>query len=242
MRSDRQVNRDILLLFGKVPRPGDVKTRLLPWVAAEDACDLYRAFLYDIAERPRADWITTELWLADSATVERTVPAAIDLERSGLVREKQRGKDLIERMIDAFERSFGRGGERVVLRNTDSPLLPPEREEEGFAALRDGADVVLGPDLGGGYYLVGLRRPRPELFRDLPMSVPSNFDRTLLRARALGLRVEVLAPEPDVDDGDDLLELIRELRESAAARAFAPRTAVAALELGDRMKRARRVP
>jgi glycosyltransferase A (GT-A) superfamily protein (DUF2064 family) len=230
--------RDRLLLFGKLPRPGEVKTRLSPLLAAGESARLYAAFLSDIAALPRPASIAVELWLAPPLGEARSLPerlseAAHGASSPGLHSPRpaaawpapieQRGCDLRERMIDAFARSFEAGASRVVLRNTDSPLLPLARELEAFAALAAGADVVLGPDHGGGYYLVGLRRPLPELFRDLPISVPSNFDRTLSRARSLTRDVVVLAREADVDTPADVLELLAALRDPRLAAA-APAT------------------
>lgn len=234
---------DVLLLFGKVPRPGDVKTRLMPILDATEASELYCAFLRDIASRTRPAGVVTQLWLAPSLGLDSEVARTeCDLRRLPLSCERQSGSDLAERMIDAFQRVFESGARHVVLRNTDSPLLPIERELEAFAALHRGVDVVLGPDLGGGYYLVGMRRPCPALFSDLPMSVPSNFDRTLLRARSLGLAVEELKAEPDVDHAADLAELIATLLADSSAREFAPHTTRVALRFADRLRRSRTAP
>jgi rSAM/selenodomain-associated transferase 2 len=72
-----------------------------------------------------------------------------------------------------------------------------------FAALRR-KDLVLGPATDGGYWLIGLRRPAPALFADMPWSTNSVLERTLNRARSLGLSVHTLAPLPDVDRPEDL--------------------------------------
>jgi hypothetical protein len=72
-----------------------------------------------------------------------------------------------------------------------------------FTALRR-KDVVLGPATDGGYWLIGLRRPAPALFADMPWSTDSVLARTLERARSLGLAVGTLEPLPDVDRPEDL--------------------------------------
>jgi len=66
-----------------------------------------------------------------------------------------------------------------------------------------GADLVLGPATDGGYYLIGMREPVPELFQGIPWSTPQVLKATLDRARELGLRVELLSPLMDVDTIED---------------------------------------
>jgi glycosyltransferase A (GT-A) superfamily protein (DUF2064 family) len=63
---------------------------------------------------------------------------------------------------------------------------------------------VLGPAEDGGYYLIGLSEPRPELFYDVPWSTDAVFDVTTQRARAEGLSVAVIDPLADVDSVGDV--------------------------------------
>lgn len=211
---------EVLLLFGKEPVAGQVKTRLIPLIGALRAAQLYEAFLLDIVERRRDPGLELVLSLAppfDGPAMERRLPGIVPIE--------QRGVDLADRLEQAFVRQFARPGvDLVVIRNTDSPLLPVERERQAMRALREGADVVFGPDLGGGYYLVGQSRPIPELFGGVPTSVPGNYEATLARAVDRGLSVATLAAEPDVDDGEDLRLLVECLDRDASARELAPRT------------------
>ena len=72
------------------------------------------------------------------------------------------------------------------------------------------ADVVLGPAEDGGYYLVGLGAPAPELFVDVPWGTSTVYRTTLGRARALGRRIAVLPVWFDVDRARDLARLGRE--------------------------------
>jgi hypothetical protein len=93
------------------------------------------------------------------------------------------------RMADAFARAFARGAERVVLVGTDAPGVARETAIAALSAL-DAADVVIGPAEDGGYYLIALREPRPELFAGVAWSTPSVREETRARAAAAGLSVE----------------------------------------------------
>jgi hypothetical protein len=97
------------------------------------------------------------------------------------------------------------GATRILLRGSDSPALDGDSVARVLAAL-DANDLVVCPDLDGGYSLVGLQRPAPGLF-DHPMSTRSVLDDTLARAAELGLRAHVEAPSFDLDTIEDLNHL-----------------------------------
>ncbi len=221
-------------LFTKRPLPGVAKTRLSPILEPEQAAILARAMLLDRAESlgpvaalgPRlafanpvdADWFAENLpWLASQ--------------------EAQVGAGLGERLATHF-RSVLESGQvaSAVVIGSDQPLVPLERFEAAHRLLEDGADLVLGPDQGGGYYLVGLRAGRPELFLDIPMSSAGMCDRTAITGREQGLRVEMLAPEIDVDTGADLRLLLQCIdSDPKRAQQLAPRTVAAMADLRTRL-------
>lgn len=195
----------LTLLFAKHPEPGKVKTRLAPALDPRRAAALALAMLEDLVERHCAeDAYRTELHVHP--------PERRDWfeQRFALEVRVQEGEDLGERLAAAFEGALGRARTVVVL-GTDLPLLPRASVLEAHERLEAGADLVLAPDLGGGYGLVGLTRPAPRLFSAVPMSTSSMFARTLALAESLGLAAEVLAPVLDVDLPGDLERLRREL-------------------------------
>jgi rSAM/selenodomain-associated transferase 1 len=111
--------------------------------------------------------------------------------------------DLGDRMLAAFEWSFDRANTKVIIIGADSPGLPAEWIEEAFAGL-DEKDVVLGPTLDGGYYLIGLKSLQPALFIEVAWSTDSVFATTLDRVIELGLSLHLLAPLSDLDYPEDL--------------------------------------
>ncbi len=206
----------LLALFAKAPRPGEVKTRLVPPLTLEQAAELYEAMLRDILEQHAE---TTEFDLALGFTpadaagwFRRVAPPSYRLE-------VQQGATLGERMCGLFSHYTEAGYERIVLRGTDAPTLPAVRISEAFAALGR-ADLVLCPDLDGGYSLIGLRRRCDALF-ELALSRGDVLRETLARAHQAGLRSEVLSPHYDVDRGADLERLARDPAAKSAPRTFA---------------------
>ena len=207
-----------LIVFVKSPVPGDVKTRLIPHLSAEESAGLYRCFVVDIlgALSPNGD---TRLLVAYQPNSKMPDLSWLGF-RSAPEFFRQEGKSLGERLIHAFGVAFGRGCREVVIIGSDSPTLPASFIEQGFAALRD-ADVVLGPATDGGYYLIGLSRPCMKLFEDVAWSTDQVFERTARSAQAQGYRLRVLPTHYDVDTVEDLKVLQREL---ANGQHLAPRT------------------
>jgi rSAM/selenodomain-associated transferase 1 len=113
--------------------------------------------------------------------------------------------DLGTRLRSGFRWGFNEGN-LVCAVGTDIPELDRGMVEEAFSSLSDpgGPDIVVGPAFDGGYYLLGLRRPTPDLFERIPWSTEGVLDTTIARAARLGLTVASLPPLADVDRVEDL--------------------------------------
>jgi uncharacterized protein len=186
--------------MAKYPVPGRVKTRIAAALGAETACALQRAFVLDLADRLQVlpYSVTWAFWPASA-------PFAT-LVDSGRCRA-QSGRDLGERMAAAMDGEFADGGGRVVVLGADVPHVDLESVRGAMASLAGGADVVVGPALDGGYYLIGFRRRVPGFFRGIAWGTGDVFTATLARAREGGLRVELLPETFDIDEVADLTRL-----------------------------------
>ena len=205
--------RGVVIVFAKAPRPGEVKTRMCPPLSHGEAAELYASMLADVLEATaRAaqslgiDPVLAVHPPALCGELARDVPTPFRVV-------PQRGADLAARMAWAVREAAAGGVARMLLRGSDSPTLDGAALASAFDGL-DAHDVVLRPDRDGGYNLVGLRRPTPEIF-DHPMSTASVMADTLARASARGLLVQVAEPGFDLDTPADLRWLARE-RERAA--------------------------
>jgi rSAM/selenodomain-associated transferase 1 len=117
----------------------------------------------------------------------------------------QRGATLGDRMLHGIGDLLIAGFDRVVLIGSDLPTLPAAHVTAALDILKRRPDaVVLGPAEDGGYYLIGLTQPRPELFPQIPWGTPSVLQRTCDAADALGIPVERLPGWYDVDSISDL--------------------------------------
>jgi glycosyltransferase A (GT-A) superfamily protein (DUF2064 family) len=122
----------------------------------------------------------------------------------------QDGDGLAAGLVSAFQVFIGRGYRRVIAIDGDSPQLPPETVDRAFRLL-DEADVVVGPTMDGGYYLVGASTVQAKLFDTQRMSTGSALDSLMANAKGLGLRVALTEALYDVDEAEDLGRLAREL-------------------------------
>ena len=122
--------------------------------------------------------------------------------RSNWTTQPQGDGDLGARMNRAFTEAFARGAERVVVIGSDCIELAAKDIRSAFRELKN-YELVVGPAVDGGYWLIGLRMPRPELFREIAWSTDEVLGKTLQRAKTLGLRIQLLRILSDVDSEED---------------------------------------
>lgn len=209
-------SRAVLLVFAKAPRPGSVKTRLARALGPETAAAAYRRMgrlIVDQLTSAPAEMVVC----FDPPDAEDELRRWLDPARSdsgGPLPERryvpQGGGDLGARMARMFDLAFDGGGP-VVIVGTDAPAVDASSVERAIDALET-ADLVLGPSSDGGYYLMALREPCPELFRSIPWSTSGVLRKTAERARRMGMEATYLEVESDIDTADDLTpELARRL-------------------------------
>ena len=193
--------RDALYVIARAPRVGFAKTRLGRTIGHERAIALYRAFLRDLSARFSRSSFPPG-WYVTPADGWPEISSLIG--ESGRVLFQGEG-DLTERQRELFRGAASRGERRTVLIASDSPHLGVEVVEEAFRRL-DRQDLVFGPTYDGGYYLIGMRGYH-DVLRETPMSVGTELDGIIARARLLGLSVGLLEATFDVDVVEDLQHL-----------------------------------
>jgi rSAM/selenodomain-associated transferase 1 len=158
------------------------------------ALELQRALLVRTIRAVIGSGLDAELWIDGDARGLPPHPFHVRTQRDG---------DLGERMLQVCADIGGRGRSAIVI-GSDCPVLDATYLQAAAAALRDGADVVIGPAEDGGYVLIGMVRPRPELLLQMTWGTPSVHVETLRRAVAAKLRTIVLPRLWDVDDAAGL--------------------------------------
>lgn len=190
-------------VFAKAPVAGEVKTRLAAVLGADAAASLHAGLVrHALATAVHARLGPTSLWCLPDAGHAFFARCAGEF---GVRLEAQEGADLGERMRRAFERSPA----PLLAIGADCPALRPAHLAAAAAALR-GADAVFIPAEDGGYVLVGLARPVPALFEDIPWGSAAVMARTRERLERARLRWVELEALWDVDRPDDYARLQRE--------------------------------
>jgi len=196
--------QEAVVLMAKAPVAGRVKTRLCPPLDPREAASLCACMLGDIAAelssltRVRRYLFLDPPELADSLQ-SPPFPAFEPFP--------QRGRNLGERMRGAAATAFRRGARRVVIVGADCPSLSAGTVRRAFRELSDGASVVFGPSVDGGYHLIGLSAPDDRLFRGFRWSTASVLRDAAARCRILSAPFSFLPPGRDVDTVEDLLAL-----------------------------------
>jgi rSAM/selenodomain-associated transferase 1 len=186
-----------LIVFVRAPRPGTVKTRLALALGPAAACAAYRTLVDTLLRRLAGLPNLTLRFTPDDAHAE-----IADWLAPGWRAQAQGAGDLGARLHAAFASAFDAGARRVAAIGSDCPELTEGDVREAWRALR-GHDVVVGPATDGGYWLIGLREARPELFAGVDWGTSRVLEQTLALARAHGLRVHRLRERRDVDTAED---------------------------------------
>ncbi|MDX1664459.1 MAG: TIGR04282 family arsenosugar biosynthesis glycosyltransferase [Candidatus Promineifilaceae bacterium] len=194
--------QDALIVMARLPRQGQVKRRLAATVGEQAATELYRLTAERLFAESRAlpVQIRRYLFYAGAADVQPFREWAGDAFHF----ERQRGPDLGHRLAHAFETVFAQRAQKAVVVGSDIPDLSAELVKQAFHLL-DHYPLVIGPDHGGGYYLLGMKMLYGDLFlRRLTWGTERVYGETLRIMRALDLVPAVLPQLIDVDLEGDL--------------------------------------
>jgi rSAM/selenodomain-associated transferase 2/rSAM/selenodomain-associated transferase 1 len=202
-RASRSVAQtDRLIIFARYPTPGQAKTRLIPLLGPAGAALLHRQLVritVDTSRRLQSRRsVVTEMRFTGAS--QRDTAALFGRE---LIYREQGPGELGNRLRVAASEAISGGAGKVMLIGTDCPLLDADRLDQAFAAL-DAHDVVIGPALDGGYYLIGVKSDHAELFAGIAWGGPQVLAQTLDACHRLGLRHALLPQLSDVDTPEDL--------------------------------------
>ncbi len=190
--------RAAVAVIAKEPALGLAKTRLAPALGRRGAAAAAAAMLVDTLAVVAG--VAAEPWLCFTPAGARERLAT---RAPGFRLLPQSGGDLGDRLAACAAALRAAGAERLAIVGADTPHLPSSWYQVALDLL-DRVDLVLGPALDGGYYLVAATAPPAELFVGVPMGTDLVLGETLRRAGSRGLRVALLPPLRDLDRVEDL--------------------------------------
>lgn len=229
-----------VLIFCRYPEPGRVKTRLIPALGPEGAARLHRRmseavlqtvrrFIHQVrAHDPTAhstirvcysggDARSFRAWLGSDLEYQRQTAGDLGrrlsqaVELAFLPRWANQSCDGLECGIPPWERKNERQQQIVLVLGSDLPGLTSAHLDQALQQLTT-RDLVLGPAADGGYYLLGLKKNRPELFRGIAWGSPAVQTQTLAVADRLDLSWALLPILTDIDRPADLPDLAADPR------------------------------
>lgn len=197
------MTKERLIIFTRYPEPGKTKTRLIPALGAHKAATLQREM--------------TEHTLSQSKKLQSHYPISVEVRFAGgtvglmthwlgsdIIYKSQGEGDLGARMARSLSWAFQEGIECAVIIGTDCPELNANLIAKAFHYLHLTHDLVLGPAIDGGYYLIGLRYLIPELFININWGTAEVLQQTVKIAQQLNLSIAYLPQLADVDRPEDL--------------------------------------
>jgi uncharacterized protein len=220
-----------IIIFAKAPVAGQVKTRLCPPLTPDEAASLHGSLVLDMLERCHSLKEYDRI-LAGTPTPHHPFFRAMEVRFKIPVWE-QTGDDLGARMASAFQKAFDSSYRSVVVMGTDIPGVHGSLLTRAVQSLQT-HDVVLGPTVDGGYYLIGLRSHVPDLFEKMPWSSDQVYALTEQKIKALKLSLEVLPRLRDLDTVEDLLVFMRDAKDRQN-QTFSSRTKNVLQELARRL-------
>jgi glycosyltransferase A (GT-A) superfamily protein (DUF2064 family) len=82
--------------------------------------------------------------------------------------------------------------------------------EEAFRLLESN-DVVFGPSLDGGYYLVGMKKPHRIVFEEFEEGGGTVLEKAIRLSARANLRCGIGPPCPDIDEPEELKRLVHQI-------------------------------
>lgn len=202
-----------VVVIAKEPRPGAVKTRLIPPLNPGEAAAVAGAALVDTLEVVARTNVRARV-VAFEGRPGRWVPG-------GFVVVPQRTGFFGDRLAGAIEDAWERTASPILLIGMDTPQVSvADLELAAATLLSPGVDTVLGPADDGGYWLIGTRRPVPGMFAGVPMSTDRTAAEQLQRLGALGLSCSQVRGLRDVDTMSDAWAVAELVPDSSFAAAL----------------------
>ncbi len=205
--------REAIIIFTRVPIPGQTKTRLQSFLTKNQCAEIHKNFLKDIKQI--CEKLKRDIFIFYT-------PADKDNVLKGIFGDKfkykiQEGNDLGEKMYNAIEYVLGKKYNACILIGTDIPFLKEEDLRKAFKVLRK-KDIVLGPTVDKGYYLVGMKRPTKAVFENVEYGHGNVLDNTITSIKGSNLTYGLTNRNVDIDEKEDLFYFYNEIKKENVSK------------------------
>ena len=189
------MNNNLIIVFVRTPELGKVKTRLARSIGDQSALNIYKILLKHTAA------VLRDLSFDKVVYFSEKIDNNDFWENSLFEKKLQKGADLGERMHHAFDNAFNKGYKKVLIIGSDLFDLTSSLITSAFEALET-YDISIGPSLDGGYYLLGMKKLYPEVFKNKKWGTDSVLKNTLQDLKKQNIKL--LKALNDIDTLEDL--------------------------------------
>jgi rSAM/selenodomain-associated transferase 1 len=189
------MSNQLIMIFIRNPELGHVKTRLAKSIGNQAALETYKILIKHTAR------------IVNKTTADKLIFYSEKIQKNDIwseincQKQTQSNGDLGQKMLQAFQYGFSLGYKKVIIIGSDIYSLESKHFKSAFEQLEH-CDVVIGPALDGGYYLLGLNFMIPEIFKQKQWSTSSVLEETLTNLKEFN--VKLLEPLNDIDTYEDL--------------------------------------
>ena len=189
---------NLLIIFTRNPELGKCKTRLAATIGNAGALGIYTFLLKHTVS------------ITENLEVTKQIHYSVKIRKNDLWentiydKKKQEGSDLGLRMEYAFKQGFAEGYKNIIIIGSDMYDLNQNDLELAFQSL-DQNDFVIGPAEDGGYYLLGMKKPKTDLFRNKIWGTNTVLKNTLRDLQ--NEKLATLAVRNDIDIYDDIKDI-----------------------------------
>lgn len=196
------MDKKALIVLAKNAELGKVKSRLAKSIGDKAALDIYEKLLSYTLE------ITKELEVDKFIFYSNEIDINDSWSKNNFKQFIQFGNNIGARMQHAFKKVFDQGYKSVVVIGSDCPELSSQIISSAFSELEK-KDVVIGPAIDGGYYLIGMNENHPEFFINKKWSTNTVASDTISDFKKLHLDYSILLKLTDLDTIEDVSYLIK---------------------------------
>ena len=189
------MSNPLIIVFVRNPELGRVKTRLAKSIGDQAALETYK-ILSKHTSKIISEIDSDQLIFYSDKIQDNDIWTATNCKK-----QIQTKGDLGQKMLAAFQYGFSLGYQKILIIGSDLYSLRPKHIESAFEQLEN-YDVVIGPALDGGYYLLGLNFIIPKIFKQKQWSTSSVLKETLSDLKEFN--VNLLEPLNDIDTYEDL--------------------------------------
>jgi len=198
-----------LIILLKNAKKGHAKTRLAKGIGVDAAHDAYLHLLTKTQQLVEATPFTVYLYYSERLPEDS---ARWQMQNRNKINYRlQSDGDLGKRMSTAFSKVL-ESHDKAIIMGSDCPYITQDHLDQASVAL-NANDVVYGPSLDGGYYMLGMKVLQPTLFSDMTWSTDTVLEESLNRCKAADLSVTLLEGLEDIDEAESWVRY-EEFRES----------------------------